>query len=200
MWPWPSSTALSTPSGRPSAWEAGTILSPAPQMTRAGTSSRTSRHHLGLRAGGREGVPDRPESGGHAVDPLEGEQVVDQLAGDQRRVAEQLLDMGLQVLPALGRDEALEIVAVDLAAEPGAPDQGQRGDPRRRRPRDGERDGTAHRVADQMGGFDPERIREAGDDAGEETDRAVADILAGAAVSRQVERVDRPPGGERLMV
>ena len=61
-------------------------------------------------------MPDR-ERLGHAVQPLELQQVIDHLAADKVLVGEEVLQHRLQIAAGFGRDEAVDVAGVDLLAE-----------------------------------------------------------------------------------
>ena len=175
-----------------------------------GAPDHRDRH---LPAAGREGgggagalrlaVQERAHQGVQRrldpVQPLVGEQVVDQLAGYQALVGEQLADDRLELAPRLRVGEAAQVAGVDLRAEAGGRDQGERGDPERVPGGGGERHGAAQRVTHQMGALDADRVEHPENGAGQHLDRAVADVLGGRAVPGQVERVDAVPRGHRLL-
>ena len=80
----------------------------------------------------------------HAFEALELEHVLQHLPRDQRRVAEQLNQVRLERVAVSRVGEAVQVVRVDLFAEPGAGDQGQRGDPRGGLARHGQADQATH--------------------------------------------------------
>src|SRR6185437_7590629 len=103
-----------------------------------------------LPARGKIFVRDRAQGFLRALDSLEAKHAFDHLGRDEVRVAEQKLKRRLDILALLGGDEALDEVGVDLVAESGWRDSGDRGDPLGMVAQDLERDRSAQRMADQM--------------------------------------------------
>src|SRR4051794_7020310 len=79
-----------------------------------------------LRPAGEDARGKRAQRLGHAVDPLVFEEVVDELARDERGIGEELFDYGLKVAPRRSVHEAIDVIDVDVGPEPRGRDKGQR--------------------------------------------------------------------------
>ncbi|MCY1434351.1 hypothetical protein D9M71_504100 [compost metagenome] len=113
-----------------------------------------------------------------AFQTLVPEHVLEHLPVHQAGIGEQLHQLRLQRV-AVGRvDEALQIVAIDLHAEAGAADQGQRSHPLRRQARGVERYRAAHGMPDQMGALDIEMIEQSQNRAAQFVEVATLQRLA----------------------
>ena len=86
-------------------------------------------------------------------------------------------DDRLELAPRLRVGEAAQVAGVDLRAEAGWRDQGERGDPARVPGGGRDRDGAAQRVTDQVGALGADRVEHAENGVGQHLDRAVADVL-----------------------
>src|SRR5262249_39280518 len=106
------------------------------------------------------------------VELLVGENIVDQLAGHQVLVGEQLADDRLELAPRLRVGEIAQVSGVDLFAEAGGRDQGQRRDSPGARGGRRDHDGAAQRVVDQVCSFGVDRVEYAEDGAGQRAGRA----------------------------
>ncbi|MCY1450912.1 hypothetical protein D9M71_677510 [compost metagenome] len=113
-----------------------------------------------LAAAGEQVARQLPQRRIDAFQALVLEHVFEHLPVHQAGVGEQLHQLRLQGV-AVGRvDEALQVVAVDLCAEAGAADQGQRQHPLRRQAGDVERYRAAHGVPGQVRLLDVEMIEQ----------------------------------------
>ena len=216
-WPQSESTTWGASGSAVATWRekrAGTSGSSLPQMNRAGGSSCGEPGPEALRAVG--GLEVDLAGGG-----VEGDAGGARAVGAQELVGGDVADRGIEAVGA--RDHAPEAVADLVRAQDvrerrqlgpqeadqrhpfaPAPESHRRGEqaqgphPARRLQPDLDRYPAAHRVADQVGAVDRQRVHEAQHVAGEELGVVGGgQRLRGGAEAGQVDRVDGVLGGQR---